>query len=411
MINKIELQESEKHQQYDTLLIVVTLISIFLLPRIPLGEGLPAFRIEDILLIPIGIKAIQQKKWNSTYSKIIGVFGAYILFTIIYNNRTGNIRDYFEIFKLAKYLVFILYFSKSSNFNTIRRMLSPIFICLILFNVVHFYNFLSFNTLIEPFFAPLHHLQYFGVNSNFEPYTKRLLGTMGNPNNNGLLFLLFAIYFMPLHNKKSKSQLLLYFLAILLCLHSQSRTVFVALTLVCILQIAVNLTYVKRNILAYILFAAVLMFDFYADNLLYIESIFNTRISGFQTNNTSLQSRFEIWKHLISMIQQKPIFGHGPYKEYFYNRDLYSENEYILMAWRYGLLGLSFYITLVTYPIISMFKTLPVLDKIKLTSFTLSILFVALTNNPLSEPRILLMFALIVGTYFYINQRKQQDFS
>ncbi len=41
-------------------------------------------------------------------------------------------------------------------------------------------------------------------------------------------------------------------------------------------------------------------------------------------------------KYLIDLL--------GYSKEYFYEHQLYSENEYILMVWRYGIIGLAFFL-------------------------------------------------------------------
>ena len=72
----------------------------------------------------------------------------------------------------------------------------------------------------------------------------------------------------------------------------------------------------------------------------YIMSLFNDE--AFQGN--SWQKRLDIWQDLLKESSHKPILGHGPQKNHFYDSQLYSENEYVLMLWRFGLVGLVVYL-------------------------------------------------------------------
>jgi hypothetical protein len=129
--------------------------------------------------------------------------------------------------------------------------------------------------------------------------------------------------------------------------------------------------------------------------------------------NTSINSRLEIWKLLFNMIKEKPILGHGPQKNFFYEKHLYPENEYILNFWRYGLIGLIVYILFYTIPIIGVFKK----DKnTKDPNFYFLILLsiTAITNLPLSEPRISILVAMSFGfllNKYYITNEKKITFS
>ena len=70
-----------------------------------------AFRLEDVLL-PIVVIIILYNRCPilNSYTKFILFFGAYILVTIFINNRFAFIRDYFEIYKVIKYLFYFLFF-------------------------------------------------------------------------------------------------------------------------------------------------------------------------------------------------------------------------------------------------------------------------------------------------------------
>jgi O-antigen ligase len=93
------------------------------------------------------------------------------------------------------------------------------------------------------------------------------------------------------------------------------------------------------------------------------------------------------------MILEEPLFGHGPYKEFFYQNKIYSENEYILMTWRYGLFGLLIYLSIFLIP----FKKLVAsMNEISLKGSLMLIMMLvsALTNNPLTERNIEVLFCL-----------------
>ena len=117
--------------------------------------------------------------------------------------------------------------------------------------------------------------------------------------------------------------------------------------------------------------------------------------------------RVETWKYLWEMIKEKPIFGHAPYKEYFYENNLYSESEYVLQTWRYGFVGLFMFLTLLFIPFFSGLKN-------KTKKYSVEIIFIiivmsinSLTNNPFSERVIMVLFAIVIGMFFNTNSNKK----
>jgi len=405
-MDQVKQNNINYNQLIDRTLLLLTVVSTFLFPRMVISEAYPAFRLEDILLVPIVIRLIQLKPKIDSYIKLICGFALYIFIVILINGRIGCVRDYFEICKLLKLMILILFFSASENIGFIKKMFVPVFMGIVVFNLFQYFNILNFNAVIEPFYSPEHHLKYFGLNSDFTIGTKRLLGTMGNPNNNGILFLFFIVYFLPTDESKvSKWQMVLFVVAIYGCIHTQSRTAFITLLLILTVYTIVRFAIVKRHYMLFLALLMVVLTEFYYDNLLYLGSLRGTKIQQddnfeFKTNNHSLQTRFEIWQHLYKMIQQKPLMGHAPYKEYFYEHQLYSENEYILMIWRYGIIGLCFFTALIFYPAFKAYRSKFHTKSMQLMVFTFCIMLTALTNNPLSEPRILIMFALMVGLFY-----------
>ena len=104
-------------------------------------------------------------------------------------------------------------------------------------------------------------------------------------------------------------------------------------------------------------------------------------------DNNSLRGRFEVWQYLFEMVKEKPVFGYGPYKQYFYQNEIYSESEYILYLWRYGIIGLLMYITWIIIPL---WKNLKAAAENRFyILIAVAIMITAITNNPLTNQMIL----------------------
>jgi O-antigen ligase len=111
--------------------------------------------------------------------------------------------------------------------------------------------------------------------------------------------------------------------------------------------------------------------------------------------NNSLSVRIKIWGELIGLWLKQPIFGYGPNKAFVYRTQLHPENEFVFYLWRYGIQGLLGFFAILTIPFLFLFK------KIKDFSFMYFVLIivaiVALMNNPLANPKISVLFAMILG--------------
>ena len=97
------------------------------------------------------------------------------------------------------------------------------------------------------------------------------------------------------------------------------------------------------------------------------------------------------------MIKEKPVFGHGPYKEFFYAQNLHPDGEYVLMLWRYGVIGFAFYLGSVWLPVFFKRDVFRTDDGRRMLLFAIVIAVTALTNVPMNKPNVLMMLALITG--------------
>lgn len=391
----------KKDFQLEIIVFYIIIISIFLIPPISIPKIWFSIYLSDFFVPIILLILIKNKLLHfNFYSKLLGLFSFYILLTIVINNRIACISDYFEIFKVIKFGLFIIFFAFIIPKLNYKLLISYIFFITILLNFLHYFNLFNFNKFIEPFYAEEIHLKFFGLNSLGFPDTKRMLGTMGNPNNNAILFLFFTIFYLPIKNEKliNYSFFFIAYIGLLLC---QSRTGLIVFTTIFIINCYIQ-KYNKKE-LFFLIIGLILLFNI--SNLNYLLSLFNEQV---MRTSASTMGRLEIWAKLWEMIKLKPIFGYAPYKDYFYSNNLFSENEYILMTWRYGFIGLLLYLAIVILPIAIYFKkiTLTNIDYLKTFLFTFVILITALTNNPLSEPRIILIFAFMLAFIFKFDINK-----
>ena len=140
-------------------------------------------------------------------------------------------------------------------------------------------------------------------------------------------------------------------------------------------------------------------------------NIYLNSLVGNMMKQHSFRSRLETWNILWEMIKQKPLLGYSPYKDYFYINNIYSENEYFLNAWRYGLLGLITYLMILWTSFFKAIKNCFSKSGFCLAMFTLVIAISALTNNPLSDTMIYMMFAFYAGLFFSDNIQTRRESS
>ncbi len=387
------------------------LFSLLFLPDIHLGKQLPAFQTIDFLLPFVVMYLFIRRKelqWQKYYI-ILLLFCAYIPISMFVNGRLNKVIDYFEIYKILKFLLIILLFTFIDFKQFSTRWLFPLFYGLVILNFVHFFNIFDFNSFLHKYYIGGIQLEYFGLNSLKEPSVKRMVGTMGNPNINALVFSIFAIIFIPFNY--SKKQLSIFLLAILMVFLCQSRTALIAWGLILIGIAILRLANWKWKEWILILSGIVLMYfiswalatDFFKHSL-----YSNYILDGSILQTGSALGRWEAWTLLGNMIIEKPIFGHGVNKEFFYANHIYSENEYILMAWRYGIIGLILYIGLFLYPAFILLRNhSSTIAKIALLFLAL-LLTTALTNNPFSDRTVVIFFAIIVGFSFNTDPFKHK---
>lgn len=392
------------------LLVYGFLVSIFLLPGLTFSGSLPEVRPEDLLvygmLLTLLLFNSKTVIWNTglqKYMLFIMMFVVWMLITQLGNGRLSHTSDYFEYYKMLKYGIVVLTFylihkNKILDQTDMLRTIRVIFCVVFALNMLHYFNILGYNDIIMPFYANEFQLPFFGVNSLGLADVKRMLGVLGNPNNNSIMMGFFSIYFIVHSKKQSPEQgqtIVLAGLAIIMLLMSGSKTGVLSLAAVFVVYWILSKASIKQLLsLLGIGMASIVLINVF--QFTYISTLWTVDWSA----NESWTGRISVWQNLVEMVEKSPWIGYGPNKEYFYLNSLYSENEYVLMAWRYGVVGLLFYLLWVFIPFISAFRHKENRYAQSVILFSTMLLVSAITNNPLSEPRILVLYAMLCGLMF-----------
>ena len=406
------MMSGPKSKVWATYLGVFMIFASLCLPAIVLSSTLPSIHVLDLFFpVMLGFIWMNRSQVNTGFGSWIPfVFSGYVLFSILIQRHHTSYSDYFEVYKWIKFGIVIWYFSLL-DYSLVKRFIPWIFGLLVLINIIHFFELFQINTLLENYYNGGLQIRYFGKDSLGGPAVKRLLGTMGNPNINALLFGFFSLYYFPIQmNRKNLGLFLLSLLFVFLC---QSRTAL--LFIFCIFAfLAVfkpRIWTIKQWVI--IVLASICTFFIawmFATSFFQFTSYNNSLLDGTAFHSGSARGRLETWNLLGKMILEEPIFGHGPYKEYFYQNHIYSENEYILMSWRYGLLGLFLYLTIFLIPFKKLYASMNELS-VKGSLMLIMMLVSALTNNPLTERNIELLFCIGIAWIFQNHQLKETAYA
>lgn len=397
-----EIKERKTLYIFEQFIFVLFLALTLFVPALPILSNLTLNIAEILIPIMFILWIINCRIVSKKYLIFLIIFIAYILLCLFINFSNQSLSDFFEVYKLGKYAILFLFFGSlfEKNPKILDKTICIFLPLLLVFNLLHYFNIFGFNEAIEPFYAyNLEHLTYFGYDSLGNPGTKRMIGTAGNPNVNGVLFLFFTAYFLSkLDTKKINKYSILLALSIIGLILCQSRTSLVAAIVILILNFLLKKHTLKNiSLIAIIIGAAVLTAIIFSN--LSLDYYANTHIKP--QDNNSLRGRFEVWQYLFEMVKEKPVFGYGPYKQYFYQNEIYSESEYILYLWRYGIIGLLMYITWIIIPL---WKNLKAAAENRFyILIAVAIMITAITNNPLTNQMILPLFA-IATSQFYSEQ-------
>lgn len=381
----------------------ITFFGTVLFPLIPIKDGWPRLDISDVTCVLLSILTIFffRDRFYKLFQKyklgvlLFATFIAFVILSIALNDRLSVLRDWFEVIKYFKIILFFLFFNLFFDRKKQLFMLKLVLFLLLIFNLLHYYDVFGFNQSIEIFYAPPHHLDFFGLNSAGEPSTKRALGTMGNPNVNGALFFFFLILFLPKNESQwFKQNTLWVFLAFVGIVISQSRTVF-AITIFGILVYLICMRFSWKVWVSLMLLLGISLLLFNISSLSYLGSLAQPKLM-----QSSGLGRVAQWKIIFNEMTGVTdwIYGNGPRKEFFRSKNIFAESEYVLLIFRYGIIGLLLFYT----AIITLFKN----NFTKKNLFFLfGILAIGITNTPFHDLKLLVIIPFFIN--FLLNEKEE----
>lgn len=362
--------------------------SVFVSLYLYLVKNKVKFNIEyyEIILLAFimygGCTAIYASDLISTLRMFVGslvMFFCYISVKIYFLNYNFKILDVERIFYLAS--------------------LSFIIISL----VMYIYGMY----IISDDFKSYEHVRVAGV--FVERATPRLIGLVNDPN----IFVVFAtpLFFYSLF-KINKS--FFYFIALTLTalciLLSLSRGGILAITLIAFMCFLLRLTMSiakgrlnKKTIFWFFILSVTTIIVFYFLNVSSsISSIIEKRVSTISSGS----GRIEIWKNLLSLWSESPIFGIGWYNFLHYNielfgRENYAHNAYLEVLVETGVIGFAIYLSFilaVLYKTIVLTRKNPELNYLfcSLLSILVSFMFLSLIIN-----EIFFLLLAIISVFSY----------
>ena len=379
---------------------------VLFMPAIHLVPGWPSIHAVDFLL-PFILLHIWLNRTAAVFFPFywwLAGFCAVIFISIWVNGRLEQLSDYFEILKILKLGLIIYLASVAVGRVCFSRLLTVFFLLLCIFNFVQYFELFGINRLLTNVYGYKQEVFYFGKDTLGRPAAKRMFGLMGNPNNNAIVFLFFvAFFFNAKSHWKNNWKFYLATLMVLLCQSKTGLAAYGALV-VAAFWIYPHTRAAMGQKVIFIVAIALLSLLFNGSYVLYgIQDIIDLLLSRQPVRDeatNSVSGRWEVWKYLYNMILQKPVIGHAPHKSFFYERNLYSENEYLLMAWRYGLIGLLVYCTILIRPLLMALRAPKNHVTNTLILFSLVIIITAFTNNPLSNRDIHALFGVAIGLFF-----------
>lgn len=399
--------QQPKINTIDLSFLMLLLFTIVFVPHIPLT---PSFNLnlEELLLVYPFVRVVTCFK-KDLLSLILISFSIFIVFTIVINGHYKSLNEYFEVLKTVKFLIIFQFasslFQQPNTYKKIIKAIHLIFILSFIINILHYFDFFNFTRTFLIYYDPNGiDTQYYGLNSIGEASAKRIIGTFGNPNENGIFFLFLTLFYSTQVKYSAKVFTSFNFYALIassiMVVLTQSRTSMLVLAILFLLHLIYHWKN-KAYILVEIINVSFIAFILFSTNESAMDYINNTSI--VVTENSSVMGRMEVWKLLLNQWLEKPFFGYGPNKNYLYSNNIYPENEYIFFLWRYGIIGLAFFGYLLLQPFFMLGKS-ALKNEFAVGLFVI-LSVSALTNVPFFNPKFIFIIAI---SYGYLTTLKLQ---
>lgn len=385
-----------KERFVEKLVLLIVISSVFF-PGVLINDF--SIRIDDFLvfisfpLLFLMKRSVSSSRLNIKY---IAVLIALVTSTFLGYGLLGvpfSIRDVNEIFRLAKpflLLVMIHYCDKEYLKVNLIKFFQYGTIFILGFAFLEYFNVLDFRKLLSFLYSSENYV----YSGNY-----RLHLTAANPNVAAAIVLYFILYQMSsfILNRNKLVPFLLMMLLLLVLLMTSSRTILLSFLLVFGLGM---LKLVKtQRLLSTVVFLVVTLFTVgLLQYFSYLSVGFETFASG--TNNSMLV-RYQLWGDALALFKQSPLFGWGPAKAIHVT---IVDGEHFLLLRRFGLVGYSLILLLLTNGVFLFFKSKKViLEKLDLKMVYISfysifgVLVLMVTNNFFSGYQLMPLYVLVLS--------------
>ena len=428
-------------------LLVSVMLSAMILPSIPIHPKLPNIRVEELLLFSIfGINLIlfalrgfrfgesekeQLARQKRVLKMIIWLFtlmtASYFIsnFYGVYLRGAGHygMRDVMELVTFFKYfLVLTLVISidiGQAEFDFLKKAFLSGLAFLILLGWGQHLNILNMNTWLSPYFNPVHWEHLIVGNP------ARVLGTFDNPNFFGLFtvmtlgYLTVWYFFKDYSGKFPVLTFILIGLVIKLEYLTISRTNLFGIALLFTITCIWAFLYFNRNKKVIIKIVALFVLTVFLT--LTASSDFLNRVhegTNFSTS-TSFLGHMERWGTAVGTMWESPILGWGTQKDAM---TTLVDNEFALYGRRYGLVGLSLYLTFFFLPFTLAIKKirsrvklygrgipfdLPTRFNVTYAALLPSVLFFIFWAGIFYNLQLMTLFSIVIGLVY--NTSKEPD--
>lgn len=342
--------------------VLIFIPAIILSPIIRFPGLVWAFKLDDFWfafgLVVFVVKLVFIKDFKikiPSYANLFLIFMLWISVTILLSvfrePELYSHRDWTEIYKNVKLLVFILI---GVNIKLDKRKLTKIINTFLyslsvsaLFGVAQYFNLLNVNEWLSP---------YYTLESNFRSLivSSRVTATFGNPNVFGSALLIgIAISFAKMLYEFEKKHLLMLLLFLVSLTMSLSRTSFIVCALMLLLILCSVFIRSNRKLPALLtVFSSPILIILVLK--LVPDSLFR-RLGEFRDLETAggYQVRLAMWKNIYQSRTHDNLFaGTGPTSRLHIEFD----NEWLLLLTHYGVIGVILFLTMFTVIFIKLGK-------------------------------------------------------
>lgn len=383
--------------------IFLILFGALLLPRIPLSKL--QVRVSDIVtlsLLPL-IFLLSGK-----IKKSIGIFYLVILLAFM---ATSTVFGY----------IFLRVPTSLRDANELARMLIPLLLLVACLNIrtksleytiTYFFKigtpFIVILSLLEYYIAeiiPVWLLNQYGgeahVNLMLTRESPRIIATGTDPNIGGTILLLFFFYHIASFiNQRNRLHLIWSILLLLLLSFSASRTVLFAFFFVVII-VTLFTRQIKTSIKVLSFSVLILFAIFIWIRVAYVRIGIQQLYIG---QNNSWLARVRKFHEALLLFYESPILGWGPAKAI---HSTVVDGEYLLLLRRYGLIGITVFISFLIWSLhlgfkISRYNYIYNEKKTNIPVFTflcysLAIFVIMISNNFLSGYQLIVPYIVLLG--------------